>query len=193
MNNITRYLASSVYTDQILRGQIIDSLENNINAIADSPGLDVAEVLNHAYRANERASVKYGILLVGLLLCLFVPPIGLLISFFIVLYFKLDLENNILRKLFSSSNPNVGNISTTQNVQFVMNRIKQQTCDNVIYYSGFSPFSGAGSKINAWSFAINIEKSKGGPVPQPFSLSGIYEKIEKELKNLGFSKGVAPI
>lgn len=63
---------------------------------------------------------------------------------------------------------------------------------NVVTYSGFTPFIGAGdNRLKRWSFAINVTHGKENELgsykdPLPFEVAGIYEHIEEQLSNLNF-------
>jgi len=60
---------------------------------------------------------------------------------------------------------------------------------NVVVYSGYSPFAGAGITMNGWSFAIDISKGKkeiGGTqkTPAPFKVSELYTEIAGTVQQL---------
>lgn len=68
---------------------------------------------------------------------------------------------------------------------------------NVIAYSGYRPFAGAGDYLTGWSFVIDT--SKGAPLPldlsgantrqtpQKFTTSSLYEAIERDARALGIN------
>ncbi len=185
MNNITKYFCSAVYYDPLLRSQIIDLLENHVNALAESPGLDIEELLKHAYRARSRSMIKHIFLMISFGIGIIFFPLGILIAWISVFIDRINLENSVLRKLFSNNTPNLPpNSFKTQ--QFI-SRVKDQICKNVIYYSGYSPFPGYGSKINSWSFVVDTDKADPlKPKVQQFNLNEIYDKIERDVNALGF-------
>lgn len=74
-------------------------------------------------------------------------------------------------------------------------RLRQKLADvaneedcNVVIYSGFSPFVGAGSDIGGWSFTLNISKGKEKmgvtQTPQPFTVEELYAYIDSAIKDL---------
>lgn len=64
---------------------------------------------------------------------------------------------------------------------------------NVVVYSGYSPFVGAGFNLGGWSFAINVTVPKddgldgaGSAEPIPFQAPELHEQIEIAIQNLHF-------
>lgn len=75
--------------------------------------------------------------------------------------------------------------------QKLMEMFPRQGC-NVIVYSGYSPFAGAGFNIGAWSFAVDVSKGKqdaGGETltPVAFQVSELYDYVTDAMRGLGLS------
>lgn len=63
---------------------------------------------------------------------------------------------------------------------------------NVIVYSGYSPFAGAGFNIGAWSFAVDVSKGKQDTsgetlTPVAFQVSELYDYVTEAVRELGLS------
>ena len=62
---------------------------------------------------------------------------------------------------------------------------------NVVVYSGFSPFAGAGFYAGGWSFAVDATKGKqelgATRAPVPFKVSEMYDCVADVIKGLGLS------
>jgi hypothetical protein len=62
---------------------------------------------------------------------------------------------------------------------------------NVIVYSGFSPFVGSGVNLDAWSFTIDVEKGKQKTgvlqEPEPVNVEELYKCVGKAIDNLRLS------
>ncbi len=68
-------------------------------------------------------------------------------------------------------------------------RCGEQARQNLVVYSGFTPFVGAGVLVERWSFALNVTKGKrmldGCCSPRPFAVHELYDCVEQSLVGLG--------
>ncbi|MDE3198534.1 MAG: hypothetical protein KGN84_19455, partial [Acidobacteriota bacterium] len=60
---------------------------------------------------------------------------------------------------------------------------------NLIVYSGFSPFVGAGTNLGGWSFVVDISRPSTTlgytERPEPFTVDQLYDAIERRLEDAG--------
>ncbi len=177
MNNLTRYVSAAVYKDGTLRSNILDIYENKYKAIAEPHGLDLDVLSKHCYKAQSLMTTKNIFMFLASITLLF--PVGFLVSYIYSIY----IENKILRGEFSENKTQ----NNTKSSQKIITQKSSQISKNVIYYDGFSPFVGAGVKVNSWSFAIDTDKpEQKGTSPKDFKISEIYELILNEVKGLNF-------
>lgn len=62
-----------------------------------------------------------------------------------------------------------------------------ESARNVVVYSGFSPFVGAGANIGGWSFVVDTTRSNQEPEitsPRPFELMELYEYVDSRLQQV---------
>ncbi|GCF09735.1 FHA domain-containing protein [Dictyobacter arantiisoli] len=92
-------------------------------------------------------------------------------------------------------NPRVGPVSLDRNLSKKLQENFVTSQRNVIAYSGYKPFAGAGEYKGGWSFVIDTSKgaydtskfatpSQRQPV-RPFTISSLYDKVEKDVWALG--------
>jgi hypothetical protein len=84
-------------------------------------------------------------------------------------------------------------------IQFTLNPTLEQKLKNtfhsqdgnIVVYSGYSPFVGAGFPIREWSFIIDTSKGKeeAGVVqtPVPFTATELYDSVAEAIRDLGLS------
>ncbi|MDF9800553.1 hypothetical protein OKW21_005816 [Catalinimonas alkaloidigena] len=197
MNRITRYICSSVYDNYSLREKIIDIIEDDYRIIADSYGIEIGEVIKHCYNAKRRDNRYYYLIFIILLLMLIgilfslevLIPLGLLLILFFSIVHSYQFEKNILRKYFLN-NSHSSHISTpsSSKIATLINKKNNQISQNLVYYSFFSPFVGAGIELEGWSFAIDIDKGKEGSMmpPETFHEHELYTAVANEIKSLKF-------
>jgi hypothetical protein len=93
-------------------------------------------------------------------------------------------------------NPHVRPVQLDQNLEAKLQESFTTGQRNVIAYSGFRPFAGAGYYKGGWSFVIDTSKgtqdtssSLTAPdkrlSPQPFTLSSLYDAVERDVWALG--------
>lgn len=89
--------------------------------------------------------------------------------------------------------PDSGNWSLEPQLEQKLRTIFHTQDGNVVVYSGYSPFAGAGVNIDGWSFAIDISKGKKElasstpKTPETFQVSELYTEITQAIRNLGLN------
>ncbi len=98
----------------------------------------------------------------------------------------------ILSEHFLKSNydPNYTNFKVKAQTARKLNLISEQQNANVVVYSGFSPFVGAGIDLGGWSFSLNVHKGKDNLgnclEPQSFEIRELYDCLIIAVQELNF-------
>ncbi|ESA32022.1 membrane protein [Leptolyngbya sp. Heron Island J] len=192
----TRYLCGAAQLDQGFANRVIDeTLDVNYKAINLPSGIDINTVLKHCLNSRKRKN-RRDLIITGIVFSILISGYRLLIPGLIAIYIVTFFEawatrykiiaNSLLRKNF---NPNIPILDGDSNAQKRLGAIQYRNSSNVIVYSGYSPFVGAGFEIGGWSFALNIGKGKNDLAgvtenPQDFNIKEIHEHIGKNIKDL---------
>jgi hypothetical protein len=205
MTDSTRYLCAAAHLDGALRNWVFKHvLYVEHKAIGPSHGIDLPTVVRHclaARRRKTRRNVALVVLLVLGWIALYVlPDYALLITFIasIAAWLVILAEMWITRFTIVASHLTRGRSGAKDYNDISLSNAQQRRLDelahlregNTIAYSGFSPFVGAGVKLDAWSFAINIGNGKeeiGASkrhTPRPFQVSDLYNYVAKEVGKL---------
>ena len=201
-NDLTRLLSASVYLDDSFRFKILTLAKDRYHAIAESLGLDSKLILAHAIIAEKKNRQIYYVLLIPAILLFFISiniltsydnETSIVIALFIfavscVLVCYFDAED----RKYLLSNFTKGNFNTSSNLKNpLLDSIQQKTSENVVYYSGFSPFVGRGVEAGAWSFVVDIDrggKNFGKSLrPERFEIEELYEIINKNILSLNIT------
>ncbi len=87
---------------------------------------------------------------------------------------------NLLRGRF---NPESATLTPEQS-----ERLPKPQSKNLVVYSGYIPFIGAGTPVNSWTSAINVGQGKETlgmlATPQPFTVSELYNAIGNDISHL---------
>ncbi|WP_293903345.1 hypothetical protein [Phenylobacterium sp.] len=181
----TRYLCGAAYTDRTFRSAVLARSRETFRAKAPEVGVDVALVTGHCRRAERSKMVRDLVIcapsaMVAVLVAtrlgmggLEVVPIGWIAAGWLVATvvaaveaFSLDgvMRRKLTREAFHR--------------QAIAPAVA--SAENVVVYSGFLPFVGAGSDLGGWSFAMDLERGKQGlasQTPQPFELADLYRHV----------------
>lgn len=206
--DITRQVSASVYTNTNLRNKIFEFVKDPYHSVVESYGLVTDEVLKHVFNARKWYRNYYQKLLIPSIIfwSVFLSSIfsfgasqgggrlglsflAFLICFVIVLVHNLRLREFLRDQLHKDSyNPNFGYDS---NNYHLIEKFNRKTSENLVIYSGYSPFVGSGIDIGGWSFVVDIDKGKnnleGLYEPEDFDISEIYEAVDKEIESLNIS------
>jgi hypothetical protein len=189
----TRLLcASAVLLGPSFRKEVLDYLENQSRAVAPELGVDVGIVGRVCKFVDQR---RHGfdwylsaVLLVGLIVAFAVDPIVGVILFAvgsIPLYFmraygeQVSLLEHFRRENFHAFVPDEHcPVTLSPEAQSGLPRENQ----NLIVYTGFTPFVGAGTDLGGWSFAIDVSKSRDGfGQASTFDVESLYGSIDDAL------------
>lgn len=203
--DITRQVSANVYSNAGLRDKIFEFAKDPYHAVINSYGLDTTELLKHVFNARKKRRNYYQILfLPGLILWLVIlltftsegevleeggALIGFLvfvIAYIIVLTYDVNERNFLKRNLYKDAYNS--NFDYSSSNSFLIEHFNRKTSENLVIYSGYSPFVGSGIDIGGWSFVVDIDKGKkelGNRLPpKDFDIAEIYAAVDDELASL---------
>jgi hypothetical protein len=194
----TRYLCAAAYSDTTFREEVLARSRETVRACAPEVGVDTTMINEHCRRANRSKAIR------DLFICL---PSIFLIMFGLAALGALDTEAMITATIqvifFCWLTATVIIAVEAMRIDTIIRReltregFRERIGEaavidchsNVVVYSGFSPFVGAGSDLGGWSFAIDLERGKQGVAkqdPRPFELDELYDHVSKVLEDLKF-------
>jgi hypothetical protein len=194
LSESTRYLcASALLAGASFRQGIIERLRHKHTATAPEVGLDL-DLVTQVCLWVEKRERTYSLFfaLSGLLILIGLIP-GLLLLLFIgaisgaVLWlYKSCNEKFRLVRLFRRDR--FWSPGFREKIRITLpHHLKEglpKEDQNLLIYSGFTPFVGAGYDLGGWSFAIDVSQPEEGTEPQPFILSELYQRLEEGCKSL---------
>jgi hypothetical protein len=201
----TRYLCAAAHLDFSFRDKVLRNfLKKPYTALGPSYGIDASVVARHCLAAHRNQLVLDG-LLVGLialalvtsvfsasltegalLVCLFV------VSFLVVLCDRIRLLQFAVRHLLRSNfDPSILETPTTEEVRQSIEALALEKDDNVVVYSGLTPFVGSGINLRGFSFVVDLSRGQRSPLgdvcqPQSISVGELYDEVAAEIDQLRF-------
>jgi hypothetical protein len=203
--DITRQVSASVYNDEELRDKIYHFVQQRYNSVVQSYGLDVKELLKHVFNARKGERNYFKILflpaLVFWILIIVIlasqgqmlggPESLILILVFVILFSIISIRDIKLKRFLKTNlykNSYISNFDFNSSNNKLIDEFLNKMSDNVVFYSGYSPFVGSGTDIGGWSFVVDIDKGKSildnRLQPDQFELSEMYNVIENEINGL---------
>ncbi|MGE7471192.1 hypothetical protein ACQKLX_17235 [Bosea sp. NPDC003192] len=198
-NQINRYLSAASYINLSFRSRVLNEFANvKFRGIAPDLAVDTQLIISHCIKAQNIKIVRDFALFIVLLFSafiffnvksssitevefignseIFIICVALTLASIIIFVEAVYVELVIVRQKFSAANWRASQKS---------NEARDQ---NVIVYSGFSPFVGAGVELASWSFAVNLEKGAHGvhgrESPRGFTPEQLYNQIAAGLERL---------
>lgn len=205
----TRYLCAAAHLDEDFREYAIKNVfEEDHRAVGESYGVDIIPVAKWCYTARQRVYYRDLILFIDLLvllLSLFFParfPSLFTYIVFIILCFLVAWIVTLGEQIISQGpkaaslakgrfNPSDNNWPLDPQLEQKLRTVFPPQNGNVVVYSGYSPFAGAGFELDGrWSFAIDISKAKKEidgklKLPVAFQVSELYAEIAEMIQQLG--------
>jgi hypothetical protein len=182
------------------RSRLLKFLEDPNRATAPEIGTDlelVATVATHAARRQTRHWVfRFLVLLAAGVVSAASPDLGVVILVLggTILYFMKKYQD---RYMFASSfqkqtfDPQAVRQRFPADLSVEVASSLPRSGQNVVVYSGWTPFVGAGADLGGWSFTVATSKAKetlgDSKDPEPFTTGEIYEAIEQSVKGLRFA------
>ncbi len=201
-SDATRYLCAAVQLDSVLAERVIrEIVDEEYKAPPLSPDVDLVQVLSHALAARGRQLLRDVALTMVLivLLVLIATRVGLLLTAIIGVLFAwliITVEQIITTygivardlgpgRATPAAPPPSGSWAAHR-----LNEIGRSSGGNVTVYGSYSPFVGSGRPIEAWSFALDIERAAEGHVVEAFAVQDIHDYVLARMSRLGLA-GVA--
>lgn len=197
-SDTTRYLCAAVQLNSKLATSVIDDIiEEEFKPPPTSPDVDLAPVLRHALAARSRQLAR-DFLLTALLFAAVWTFLTLQVTGFIV---TLVLAWGVLfaEQLVATYGivarhlrPDVFDPAAAP--EPADDRLRRRLWDlhgasqgNVTVYSDYVPFVGSGVPINAWSFALDVQRPAEGRQCVPFNAAEIHDVVLARLRRLSVS------
>ncbi len=200
INHTTRFLAASAFLrGAAFRKQILEYLDDPNRAVAPEIGVDLPLVVGVCQYA-ERRERRYGNLFFALALALIVaaaadvpPPliiVGIAVIAGAVWFRKRQQERDEIVPAFRADRFDAAAIAARYPAKADQVRPGAFPAENqnLIVYSGFSPFVGAGLDVGGWSFTVATDKVREGfgsqAHPDPFTLRQLYDALGRAIDRL---------
>lgn len=197
----TRLLCASAWTaGRGFRKKVLDGLGDPHIATAPEIGTDIA-LVTRVCKYTERRDSRYDwlFLLIGVvaLMVILAVNVTLGITFGVaaaaVLYLQKSLkERNILQRYFQRGKFDAAAVAERFTSPIEPGLAARFPCQdqNLIVYSGFTPFIGAGINLGGWSFTVDLYKppepglTDDARNPLRFESDQLYAAIDEALDNL---------
>jgi hypothetical protein len=196
----TRLMCAAAYVDGTFAQDVVEEVvEERHRAVRIPPGVDIATVAKYCLAARRQKAIRDTILAVDVLLTvvLFLLRgsviwllIGFLIAWAAVLWDKWSSTHYIVVKRLGarSFDPQQAPEPSEPALARRVEELAESQNGNLTVYSGFLPFSCAGSDLGGWSFVVDLRKGKNQlgerATPQPLEVSELYDEVERTLHEL---------
>ncbi len=194
VSDATRYLCAAVQLDAGLAERVVrDILHQEFKALPWSPGVDLVSVVRYALLARGRQVARDVGLLVLLVLFLFTFAAGSVAALLVLVlaWGVMVAERWVATYVVMAHRlgpPSAGRPSSPPRFgQRVEGRLAEMVSvgeGNVGVYGSFSPFIGSGVSLDAWSFALDVDRAAEGRQVEPFSVLDIHRRTEADLRRL---------
>jgi hypothetical protein len=184
---LMRRLLAICYKYPDFASQIIEQYKRDYDhAKIEEFGIDKALLCVHAANAlvqrGHRSWVPFACLLLAFSFPLgfWIPPIGAL---FVLLYASQDDKNRKFRNQYltpQNYDPTNVPIENWEEIRKLLHFLEDTRPSNLLFFSGYDPFSYRGENDDAWSFLVDRRKRTGGEVavePVPLDLDKTYDNI----------------
>jgi hypothetical protein len=197
-SDATRYLCAAVQLDSTLAERVINQiLEEEYKSPPSSPDVDLVPVLKHAVAARGRQLTRDAALVVLLLVLLWAyvfSPSGFLAALGLVwvvvvgeqLIATYGVVAHDLRP--GRFKPRSAPQPTSLRLRRRLDEIAACADGNVTVYGAYSPFVGSGVPIDAWSFALDIQRGAEGRTVEPFTVHEIHDFVLARMRDVQLSR-----
>ncbi|MCD9020218.1 hypothetical protein [Cohnella silvisoli] len=203
--DISRYLCAAAEISPKFRSKVFEQiLHNTVRYVAPSYGVDVPLVVKHCLRGHTRDFIVDALISVAVLWTFIgtfkshgifsgIPYfVYSLVSFPLLLAFLLKWLNlyvgfRVVVKDLKNDQHNMNGKKSFMESQYEqrLQQLEKLQEGNIAYYSGYSPFVGAGVRLGGWSFVCGTAKrgiTKSEHVV--ISLPDLYRHINKSMNSL---------
>jgi hypothetical protein len=196
-----RYLTASVLQNRSFRQQVIEHVEAERRALAPEIGIDLERLARISYLLQSRDKVYDHLFLIlsviSGIVALFRPGFALILlitTSSVVYFYKSYNQHYKLMSFVAKDSCDLVGLENKLRRTYPANAIKRtipNTDQNILVYSGFSPFVGVGYPLGGWSFPITINQPKQelGKVFEiiPFKLAELYTAVEQAIDECEFN------
>jgi hypothetical protein len=193
-SDATRYLCAAVQLDSRLADEVVrDILDEEFKAPPSSPDVDLVPVILHAIAARKRHLVRDA-LLTFLLISAFwgayttryvVVLLALALCWVVVVGETLVATYGVVARDLRAERFTPDALSATDPaIKERLRHIAAAGRGNVSVYSGYQPFVGSGVVMDAWSFALDIERAVDGKIAESFTALAIHDFVKQQLCDL---------
>lgn len=202
-SHTTRFLCASAFLlGTSYRHKVLDYLDDENRAAAPEPGVDL-ELVAQVCRFAEKQALKYyllfpAIVVAGLVLAV-ISPILLVVPMLalVLLYFyKESHARSVCASAFGRDEFDPIDVKKRFPAELkeeILGGLPSPD-QNLIVYSQFKPFVGAGISLGGWSFAVNVQKPKEDSgqhsLPVRFPVTELYSELEQTIVGAGL-EGIA--
>ncbi len=196
-DQVTRLLCGqAILGAEAFRAQILRSFEQNWKALAPEFGVDiglVARVATAERRRFLRSAMAMGVLgLIAWLAMAGFPPIALLAGVAaMIVAARHAFQTRRLAKHFRPGAYSAQQARRAFDVELRPHTRLPDPGDELVVYSGFNPFVGAGAELGGWSIAVLTDKPKleGAPSSiRPFTIADLYEALRGAVGTLAIAE-----
>ena len=191
----TRYLCAAVHLDSVLAERLIrEILDEEYKASPPSPDVDLVPVLRNALSARQRHLVRdvaisiLFFVFLGLAFAYSLPGalIGLVFIWLVILAERLVATYGVLARDFGPghSASTLPSRPASLRAERRLSHIAASAGGNVTVYGSYMPFVGSGVPLDAWSFALDIERAAEGRQVESFTTQEIHDFVLAQLRSL---------
>ncbi len=191
----TRLLCASAFLNgSQFREKVLGYLESESHGVSPELGVDIGLVAMVCQYAKIRTERFYLYLFLALVASLIVLSLDVSFGLFAfalstsVIYYnkihgeRVDLASKFREENFNAINP--GDLFFAHLDKRATSALPRET-QNLIVYTGFAPFAGAGMSLGGWSFTVDISKSNSEGADRcaviPFKVEELYGAIDSDL------------
>lgn len=203
--DVTRYLCAAAELNRSFRNTVFEEIvHNSYRFVARSYGVDLSRVVRQCLRAQTRDLLLDLVLSVLMVIAVisnfvsngFFPGLFMLIPTLLTWPLLLAFVTICGSKLYSYrvvashlSRDNFHKEEAKETVVEIMyadrlKELKQLEDGNAVYYSGYSPFVGAGKRLGGWSFVFSTQSKEDEEKFIDLSLTHMYAYMESKLSKL---------
>ena len=192
----TRLLSAACYLGTVFRTSLLETfVRNRYQAVAPDFGVHLATIIRHCCYARRRAFVRSLAFCVVELWLMYqflfselpLQQVGLAIVALLTINFVYCWTTfSLICKHFSNGKIYSG---FAPSLPKALEHLAQPQ-GNLVVYSGYSPFVGAGTPFSSWSFVTDIKRGRrvaDGPpsAPLEFQASELWQVVSASLTKLG--------
>lgn len=207
-SQITRYLSASVLLNTDIRNRVIEFVEQERKALIPELGIDLEKLAHLSYLLKAREQ-RYQVIFLVITIAIFllsiffmIEPLLAIVLFalvaWVVYFYKKYEQRYKLIPLVTKNNYDPLQLEQVLEAQYSAKNLPRSipnSDQNLVVYSGFTPFVGIGFSLGGWSFSVNVNRPKEemGQLLEikPFKLQDLYNSVERVIGLCKFEGYVA--